>query len=81
MSQSTLNCSKCTSEMVEGFTVDYGDYGSKRPSDWVEGQPVKSFWCGGTKISDKKIFVIKTYRCSNCGFLESYATEEGSAAY
>ncbi|MEJ7863322.1 MAG: hypothetical protein WKF90_16955 [Pyrinomonadaceae bacterium] len=81
MSQSTLNCSKCTGEMVEGFTVDY-DYGSIRPSDWVEGQPIKSsFWCGGTKINDKQVFVTKTYRCSDCGFLESYATEEGSAAY
>ncbi len=36
--------------MVEGFTVDYGDFGTKRPSDWVEGQPDKSFWRGGTKI-------------------------------
>lgn len=81
MSESNLNCPKCQNEMVEGFTVDYGDFGTKRPGDWVEGQPVKSFWSGGTKISDKKIYTTKTFRCSRCGFLESYATEEGSPAY
>lgn len=74
MSESALNCPKCSSEMEEGFVVDYG-YGSVRPSDWVEGEPVKSFWYG-TKIADKKQFRVETYRCVRCGFLESYATEK-----
>lgn len=60
--------------MVEGFVADY-TYGAIRPSDWVEGEPVKSFWMG-TKISDKQQFKVKTFRCINCGFLESYAVEE-----
>ena len=60
--------------MVEGFIADY-THGAIRPSDWVEGEPVKSFW-SGTKIRDKKQYKVETYRCENCGYLESYAKEE-----
>lgn len=60
--------------MVEGFIADY-THGAIRSSDWVEGEPVKSFWMG-TKVSDKKQYKVKTYRCENCGYLESYAAEE-----
>jgi len=76
--QSALNCPKCNSEMEEGFIVDYG-YGSVRPSDWVKGEPVKSFWLG-TKITDQKQFRVRAYRCARCGFLESYATEKSDAS-
>jgi hypothetical protein len=74
MNQSNLNCPKCNSEMDEGFIVDHG-YGVIKPSDWVEGEPVKSFWTG-TKISGKKQYAVRTMRCVRCGFLESYATDE-----
>lgn len=74
MSESNLNCPKCSSQMEEGFIVDFG-YANIQPSNWVEGEPVKSFW-HGTKIHDKKQYSITTYRCVRCGFLESYAIEE-----
>ncbi len=67
-------CAKCRSNMIEGFIADY-TYGGILPSDWVEGAPVKSFWLG-TKVSDKNQYKVKTYRCENCGYLESYAIEE-----
>ncbi len=51
MTDSGLNCPKCNAEMQEGFIADYG-YGTVRATDWVEGEPVKSFW-QGTKIKGK----------------------------
>ena len=60
--------------MEEGFIVDH-TYGQMRPSDWVEGEPVKSFWTH-TKIKDKDQFRVRTFRCVRCGFLESYATDK-----
>ncbi len=77
MNQLALNCPKCSSEMEGGFIADYSHGGEIRPSDWVEGEPVKSFWYG-TKIFDKKQFRVETYRCVRCGFLESYAAEKNS---
>lgn len=77
MDESNTNCPKCAGAMEEGFVVDYGDYGSTRPSDWVAGEPVKSFW-SGTKISGKKQYRVRTLRCVRCGYLESYATDAHS---
>lgn len=71
MSESNTNCPKCSAELEEGFILDY-THGAIVPSNWVEGEPVKSFWTG-TKISDKKQLQVKTFRCVRCGFLESYA--------
>ncbi len=75
MNESNTNCPKCAGEMEEGFVADYIDDDRLRPSNWVEGAPVKSFW-HGTKIKDKKHYQVKTLRCVRCGFLESYAIEE-----
>ena len=74
MSESNLNCPKCSAPMEEGFVVDH-TYGASVPSNWVEGEPVKSFW-QGTKLSGKKQYRVETYRCVRCGYLESYAKEE-----
>jgi len=60
--------------MEEGFIVDYG-YSNVQPSNWVEGEPVRSLW-HGIKINDKKQYSITTYRCVRCGYLESFAIEE-----
>ncbi len=60
--------------MEEGFIIDRGDNDVKRVNMWVEGTPVKSFWTG-IKVKDKQQLKIKTFRCANCGYLESYAIE------
>lgn len=54
-----LNCSKCKSEMQPGLVLDLSYAGIVR-SMCVEDQ------------ADKKLKTI-TCRCSNCGFLDSYA--------
>ena len=74
MNESNTNCPKCSAETEEGFILDH-TYGANMTSNWVEGEPVKSFWYG-TKVSNKKQYQLKTLRCVRCGFLESYATEE-----
>ncbi len=74
MNESNTNCQKCSVEMEEGFILDH-TYGANMTSNWVEGEPVKSFWYG-TKVIDKKQYQVKTLRCVRCGFLESFATEE-----
>ena len=57
--------------MEEGFVKDEGHY-NVYPAKWVLGAPEKNFWTG-TKIAGKKQAPVVTYRCSSCGYLESYA--------
>lgn len=71
MTTSDQKCPKCESEMEEGFTADV-TYGGVVTSKWVEGEPEKSFWTG-TKTKGKKLVEISTFRCTRCGYLESYA--------
>ena len=65
------DCPKCRGRMEEGFIKDEG-YGTSHPSKWVEGTPEKSFWTG-LKTRGKEQVEIRTFRCTQCGYLESYA--------
>ena len=65
-------CSKCQSEMEVGYVLDHGEGNSRQPTMWVEGEPVRSIWMG-TKIAGKALHQIHTFRCPECGYLESYA--------
>jgi hypothetical protein len=66
-------CPKCSKRMDEGFTLDQS-YSSNLQAEWVEGQPRRSFWTGGgVKLPAAAPHPITTYRCSGCGYLESYA--------
>jgi len=61
-----MKCPKCNGVMEEGVQVDYAQNGpnwSKWATD-IKGQIFK-------KTEGEKY--IKTYRCKDCGFLESYA--------
>ena len=64
-------CPKCGKSMQEGFVLD-NTYGSRIVSGWVEGEPQKSIWVG-VKLEGKKPIEITAYRCTGCGFIESYA--------
>ena len=80
MRQTTINCSKCQGLMEEGFILDRGDMNVGFINSWVEGEPVKSFW-NGIKVNNKLQYAVKTFRCVNCGYLESYATEKNNQGF
>jgi hypothetical protein len=58
--------------MEQGFLLDLGHANARRQSQWVAGEPETSFWLG-LKTSDRPVLEVTTFRCSHCGFLESYA--------
>ena len=73
MSAAALTCPKCQGGMIQGFIADFADMGQNaNVSTWVEGAPQLSFWYG-TKTPPAKRLPVGTYRCSACGYLESYA--------
>ena len=49
-------------------------HGGVMAARWVAGKPEPSFWTG-TKVRDKEQRTLTTYRCPQCGYLESYAIE------
>jgi hypothetical protein len=57
--------------MEQGFIVDEG-YGTKKPATWAEGEPERSIWTG-LKLRGRRQLPATTYRCRQCGYLESYA--------
>lgn len=59
--------------MAEGFVLDHTQSGFRAISSWVEGAPVKSVWTG-LKFGEAAKRDIQTWRCTRCGFLESYAS-------
>ena len=72
MREKRIECPRCKKAMSTGFMLDRGDSDRKHVAQWIEGVPEKSFWTG---LSVKKRVVIPavTYRCTGCGYLESYA--------
>ncbi len=73
MSETSLLCPKCDSQMERGFIVDQS-HGAMYPSTWAAGEPQRSFWTV-TKMPPES-FAVGTFRCSSCGYLESYARPE-----
>jgi len=65
------SCPKCQSSMSEGFVIDNKESG-RAVSSWLEGAPSKSIGVG-VKLEGKTPIEIATWRCTSCGFLESYA--------
>lgn len=68
----TLECPKCRGTMERGFILD-NTHGGKVVSQWVAGEPEESFWVGGVKTKNRTLLSVTTYRCTACGYLESYA--------
>ena len=57
--------------MDEGYVLDR-TYGAELVAKWIAGKPERSFW-KGFKTRDRPNLEIQTFRCSKCGYLESYA--------
>lgn len=69
----TQNCPKCQAAMTEGVVLDH-TYGKRVVSSWLEGIPKRNIWVG-VQLQGKAPIEIVTWRCSKCGFLESYAPQ------
>jgi predicted nucleic-acid-binding Zn-ribbon protein len=70
-------CPKCKGTMEQGFILDH-TYGARLISYWAAGSPEKSIWTG-TKLPKQKLIPVGTFRCANCGYLESYAHADYAA--
>lgn len=68
----SYQCSKCSSEMEEGFLLEKGDGGVLSSQTWVTGKPEKSALFG-VSLKGKAVYEVKTFRCMACGYLDSYA--------
>ena len=79
MSTKAIQCPKCNGEMVQGFIFDREHAGTRRVINWVEGAPEKSDFWTVTRVPEEKCVPVGTFRCSVCGFLESYAHPEFAA--
>ena len=78
MGTKAIQCPKCNGEMEQGFIFDREHAGTRRVINWVEGAPEKYFWTV-TRVPEEKCVPVGTFRCSTCGFLESYAHPEFAA--
>lgn len=74
----SLECPKCKSGMEQGFVLDQRHALVRLVSHWAAGAPVKAFF-GHTKLPEQKPVPIGTWRCTSCGYLESYARPEFGA--
>lgn len=69
-------CPKCQHAMESGFVAD-NTHGGTLQSTWVDGAPVRSMWTG-LKLKGHERLPVTTYRCTRCGYLESYAPDASS---
>ena len=68
-------CPECGGKLEEGFIPD-ATYGQYLQTHWHSGPPEKAMFFGlnlGAKVSKSRMHPIKTFRCSGCGLLRSYA--------
>ena len=84
MSAEAIRCPKCNGLMVQGWISDLIGDDRRRVSNWVEGAPSKPSWFSrffgtGVPAPAEKRIPVGTFRCSVCGFLESYAHPEFAA--
>lgn len=76
---SQLNCSKCHSSLEDGFLLEYA-YPTLLATRWYPGAPEEAEirllgmkvgeWL---KVREQNMRIVSTFRCTSCGFLESYA--------
>ena len=58
--------------MESGFVIDKIGNASASAPEWAGGVPEPSFWTG-LNLAGLERHAIVTFRCSACGYLESYA--------
>ena len=66
-----MTCPKCQGNMARGFITEAG--GVTTVTEWIEGLRENATLAGKPEESR---FYVGTYRCSSCGYLDSYARPE-----
>ena len=72
MTQNPSNCPKCQGQLEKGYVADLA-HGAIMQSAWTAGEPVPRRFFQGIKWDQDANTPIVTYRCRDCGYLESYA--------
>ena len=76
MKDGAPECPYCEKEMERGFLLDF-TRNAVINSRWQAGDPQdQKFFglkTGGVKLNKKRTLPVSSYRCSDCGYLESYA--------
>lgn len=73
-------CPKCDGEMVAGFLLEKNMPiidADLKPTEWVQIEPAyfeKHGFFQTKHITDRRR--VDTYRCNDCGFLESFARDQ-----
>jgi len=67
---SERTCLRCAVPAERGYLPDLGHYNSIALTQWVRGEPVRSFWTGLRRRSG---IVVLAYRCPKCGGVELVA--------
>jgi hypothetical protein len=70
-------CIRCDGQLEKGFLIDKGDSDVTRQAKWASGEPSPSFWRMTAVPSGSRMLPVVTYRCVNCGRLESFANVAG----
>jgi hypothetical protein len=68
-----LKCAKCAAAMEPGMIMDRGAYNISLKQRWTKGG-LEFSWKSGLKTSSGPLRSVATWRCTSCGFLESYAS-------
>jgi hypothetical protein len=71
MSAPDESCPKCKADCEEGFLVDYAHADRRRAASWISGAP-ENGWLG-PKTTGRRQIRVKAFRCTACGYLESFA--------
>ena len=72
MASRSSSCPRCGGSMEQGFLIDVG-HGKTAVPKWAAGEADSSFWSSGLKLRGKDQLPVTTFRCRQCGYLESYA--------
>jgi hypothetical protein len=65
-------CQRCAGPLEPGYVLEIGDGNVRSVSQWVTGAPERGFMFG-LKTRNRRSLPITTFRCTQCGFLQSFA--------
>ena len=70
-----LKCLRCNSAMERGYLPDRGHADSMKIAEWVSDAPEQRWW--GLRTTGHQQIPLSAYRCSQCGYVELRALDEG----